>query len=614
LESQALDTRDAVILSGFSFEEDIDKESFRIYRQNFLNRKPEHPFNECDDREFLRQIGGWAKERSSGNEGVTLAGILMFGKFRSILDALPNYIVDYQERAGTETRWIDRVTTDGSWSGNLHDFYRIVTKKLFTDLKIPFQLEGDQRIEDTPVHEAVREAFVNTLIHADYSGSYSILVVKCPDLFGFRNPGLMRVPKYEALRGGTSDCRNRNLQKMFQFLERGEQAGSGVPMIYQNWAKQHWREPTFEERLKSNQTVMVLKMISLFPESVIQELTEMYGENFTGLSRFEQLILITAGTDEFVNHRRMKELVKEHSHDISLSLHTLVEKGFLQREGSSTGTFYYLTGHHPMQDEMFGVPVRNPELQAGSSEHLTRSPEHFTTTSEHWATLLTLAEPVRNSQKSPKELGMDWGNGNIRALSANNVEMGRINFQKETYLGSLKLYKKWMNNGETSKGDITMTTEAPLENVAQIPDNSKYILSQRVILLKMVPEVALSDFFAQYFQGEQFQTELIKQSTGTTVLGIQQKKLVKISLPLPPLPEQHRIASVLSTLDECIKKTEALITKLKQVKAGLMQDLLTRGIDSEGRIRDESTHEFKDTEVGRVPVEWDVKTIEQICS
>lgn len=52
LGEQAQDTRDAVLLSGFSFEEDVEKESFRIYRQNFQNRKPEHPFNECDDREF----------------------------------------------------------------------------------------------------------------------------------------------------------------------------------------------------------------------------------------------------------------------------------------------------------------------------------------------------------------------------------------------------------------------------------------------------------------------------------------------------------------------------------------------------------------------------------
>lgn len=412
---QAQDTRDAVLLAGFTFEEDIDKESFRIYRQNFLNRKPEHPFNECDDREFLRQIGGWGKERSSGNEGLTLAGILMFGKFRSILDAVPNYIVDYQEREGTETRWIDRVTTDGSWSGNLYDFYRTVTKKLFTDLKVPFHLEGDQRIEDTPVHEALREAFVNTLIHADYFGSCSILVVKRPDLFGFRNPGLMRVPKDEALRGGISDCRNRNLQKMFQFLGRGEQAGSGVPMIFQNWAKQHWREPYLEERYESNQTVLKLKMISLVPEPVIRDLKEKYGEAFQGLPQLEQSILIAAGTEECVNHQRMKELVKDHPHDISRSLHALVENGLLESDGSGKATFYYLPGEHPMQDEMFGAQRSSTEVSSvhmgGSLVHLTASLVHLEGSSDRLiddpdilSELQEIARPISSTGKASREL------------------------------------------------------------------------------------------------------------------------------------------------------------------------------------------------------------------
>ncbi|MFH1113444.1 MAG: ATP-binding protein [Pseudomonadota bacterium] len=73
---------------------------------------------------------------------------------------------------------------------------------------------------------------MNTLIHADYSGHLSILIVKCPDMFGFRNPGTMRVPIDIALQGGESDCRNRNLQKMFQLVGLGEQAGSGLPKIY----------------------------------------------------------------------------------------------------------------------------------------------------------------------------------------------------------------------------------------------------------------------------------------------------------------------------------------------------------------------------------------------
>ena len=406
LGEQANDTQDAAILEEFTID-DLDNESFRIYRQQFSNRKPEHPFNECDDHEFLRQIGGWARDRQTGKEGLTLAGLLMFGKFRSILDAVPNYIVDYQERENTDTRWVDRITLDGSWSGCLYDFYRIVMKKLSTDLKVPFRLNGDERVEDTPVHEALREALANTIIHADYSGSCSVLVVKRPDLFGFRNPGLMRIPKVEAIRGGVSDCRNRNLQKMFQLIGLGEQAGSGFPKIYRNWQLQHWREPMLEERHESNQTIFILKMISLLPEDAVTALKSELGDTFNDLKDIERLALVTAYSEGCVNHSRLKEVSREHPHDITMSLHSLVERGLLLSEGLGRGMFYYIPGRHPMEDEMFGGRVcSKPDSKHldESSEHLDDSSEHLDESSEHLDSLLIIAEPVKSVKKAPKEL------------------------------------------------------------------------------------------------------------------------------------------------------------------------------------------------------------------
>ena len=79
-------------------------------------------------------------------------------------------------------------------------------------------------------------------------------------------------------------------------------------------------------------------------------------------------------------------------------------------------------------------------------------------------------------------------------------------------------------------------------------------------------------------------------------------------------PEQAKIAEVLSTLDRVIEQTEALIAKQQRIKAGLMQDLLTRGIDEHGNLRSEQTHKFKDSPIGRIPVEWDIATVDQIAS
>jgi ATP-dependent DNA helicase RecG len=234
------DSRDERVLKGFDFA-DLDMDSVTAYRNRFSAIKPGHVWLDLALPEFLERIGAFGRNREEGYSGLRIAGLLMFGRAEVIRDALPNYMVDYQERPEpkTEKRWIDRLIPDGAWSGNVYDFFRRVYQKLIADLKVPFQLREGQRIEDTPVHEALREALVNTLIHADFSGRVSILVVKRPDMFGFRNPGLMRVPPALAVQGGTSDCRNRRLQTLFQLVGYGDHAGSGIPKIYRNWTGQH---------------------------------------------------------------------------------------------------------------------------------------------------------------------------------------------------------------------------------------------------------------------------------------------------------------------------------------------------------------------------------------
>jgi predicted HTH transcriptional regulator len=103
------------------------------------------------------------------------------------------------------------------------------------DLKVPLVLKGNFRQDDTPLHRALREALVSTLVHADYSDWASILVVKDSASFLFRNPGLMCFPLEQALLGGESDCRNRTLHQMFLMINLGGRAGSGLLKIRQGW-------------------------------------------------------------------------------------------------------------------------------------------------------------------------------------------------------------------------------------------------------------------------------------------------------------------------------------------------------------------------------------------
>lgn len=110
------------------------------------------------------------------------------------------------------------------------------TRKLAADLKVPFILKDGFRQDDTPLHRALREALINALVHSDYSDRASVLVIKRPSRFVFRNPGGLRVPAAQALQGGESDCRNRTLHQMFLMIGLGERAGSGLPKIRRNYS------------------------------------------------------------------------------------------------------------------------------------------------------------------------------------------------------------------------------------------------------------------------------------------------------------------------------------------------------------------------------------------
>ena len=386
------DTRDNQLLVGYNLA-DLDIESLQAYRQQFKANKPTHVWNDLEMIEFLRCIGGWKKDRNSGDEGLTLAGLLMFGKLHAIHDAVPHYMLDYQERpeAKKELRWVDRVTLDGSWSGNLFDFYRKVIRKLTEDLKVPFNLYQGQRKDDSPVHVALREALINTLVHADYTGRVSILIVKRPDMFGFRNPGLMRISIEQAIRGGDSDCRNRTLHKMFMLVGLGEQAGSGVPKIYSSWASHDWRQPLLHEKLEPEQTLMELKMIDLYPVEVIADLRDQLGSGFDSLSELERLILVTAAVEQVVNHARIMELSDVHPHDLSQSFAHLVKDKMLKSEGSGRGTVYFLPATKlPTPEDVFSfqfidskrIITQSPEQSDQGSEVSGKAPEVSTTAPE----------------------------------------------------------------------------------------------------------------------------------------------------------------------------------------------------------------------------------------
>ena len=214
---------------------------------------------------------------------------------------------------------------------------------------------------------------------------------------------------------------------------------------------------------------------------------------------------------------------------------------------------------------------------------------------EDWETdtLLSISCQIMDFRgRTPKKLGTEWGGGDIPALSAGNVRMGFVDFKEECYFGSEQLYRRWMTKGDLAKDDIVFTTEAPLGNVALVPDNRRYILSQRTVLLQVDPNRVSSRFLFQVMLSGGFQRMLADYASGSTARGIQRKKFEQLCVPIPPLHEQGAIAAALGDVDALLDRLDRIIAKKRDLKQAAMQQLLT------GQIRLPGFHG-----------EWEVKRL-----
>lgn len=336
---------DGRILKNYSWD-DIDLPSLEQYRRLFATVKPSHPWHALSNDELMRKLGGYRKDRESGEEGFTLAGMLMFGKYDSIIDqsCAPRFFPDYKEIPADTitTRWIDRVCPDGTWEANLFQFYRRVLPKLQQVIPTPFRLEGNQRQDETPAHEALREAFANLCVHADYSEESSLIVNKYPHKIIFSNPGVMLISKRQYYQGGESVCRNTSLQQMFMMIGSAEKAGSGVDKILKGWETLNWKRPYPTEKAQPNKVDLVMPLESLLDESVLLELDKLFGKRLNELDSNGKIAVSMALTERVINNERLRDTLSLHPADITHMLQHLCKEGFLTSSGHGRGTVYML--------------------------------------------------------------------------------------------------------------------------------------------------------------------------------------------------------------------------------------------------------------------------------
>ncbi len=210
----------------------------------------------------------------------------------------------------------------------------------------------------------------------------------------------------------------------------------------------------------------------------------------------------------------------------------------------------------------------------------------------------------------------------IPLITAKIVKDGRIETPDEFI--AVEDYELWMRRGIPKPGDVVITTEAPLGEVAQL-GTERVALAQRLIALRGKPGVLDNGFLKFLMQSGYVQDQLLARASGTTVLGIKQSELRKVSLTLPPIEEQRAIACILGTLDDKIELNRRINETLEAMARALFKswfvDFDPVRAKAEGRnpdlpkpLADLFPGSLVDTELGEIPKGWEVRTLADLSS
>jgi type I restriction enzyme S subunit len=157
-------------------------------------------------------------------------------------------------------------------------------------------------------------------------------------------------------------------------------------------------------------------------------------------------------------------------------------------------------------------------------------------------------------------------------------------------------------------GEIVMSLVGTIGKIAQIPDLMAGANLHRNLARIPVSRGNSSRFVFHYLQSQTVQEAIAATTFGSTQSLLNLTDLRELLVAVPPPQEQQTIAHIIDTIDSTIAHTSSLIAKLKQMKAGLLYDLLTRGLDENGELRDAIGHpeQFKDSPLGQIPKDWEV--------
>lgn len=196
-------------------------------------------------------------------------------------------------------------------------------------------------------------------------------------------------------------------------------------------------------------------------------------------------------------------------------------------------------------------------------------------------------------------------------------EDGRIDFTNCQFI-SKDAHERNRRKTDITAGDLVFTRiGARLGKACLItPDMPEFSLLHSAVMIRTASDRVLSEYLLFVLKGHELQSQIGReiQSIGVPDLGLD--KINAFVITLPPIPQQRKIARILTTVDSLIEKTDALIAKYQASKQGMMHDLFTRGMDEHGHLRppyEESPELYKQSELGWIPKEWSIKTLSAVA-
>lgn len=327
------DDLDNELLNGYDLD-DINTKDVLLYKEILIQNTGDIKYSDMSIENFLINLGAMKRDRHEKDKvyKITVGGLLFFGKYNSIISRFPKFQLDYYRKMSSlDTNWKDRVSTGDKDTPemNIFSFYMRVIDKLTDSISDKFELNED--LTRSSYHGdlsiAVKEALINSLMHAYYDSSEPIRIYNYDDYFEFYNPGDMKISKEEFIHGGTSKIRNGTISIIFRRAGFSERAGSGGPRIFDAVQKHKLKTPEIFLTDESTRVRIwrynMLRLYSDLPEN-------------------ENTIIQYMIAHSYINKSIAIKKLKLTDYKFRTSIDNLIDQKIIEKVGHSRSTAYIL--------------------------------------------------------------------------------------------------------------------------------------------------------------------------------------------------------------------------------------------------------------------------------